>query len=777
MRNLFVDLYFLIRPNLPRAFRLRVRRLMLKRSMGGHSGSWPISHLSDMRPDWWRGWPNGKKFAFVLTHDVEGRKGLDQCRALADMEMRLGFRSCFYFVPEGEYKTPSALRDFLTGSGFEVGVHDLAHDGKLYRSRKRFRRRAARINQYLQEWGAVGFRSGFTLHNLDWIRDLNILYDGSSFDTDPFEPQSDGMNTIFPFWVNRSDGSGYVELPYTLPQDSTLFLLLQESGIDTWRRKLDWVALKGGLALLNVHPDYMDFGNGYSSGYKAQIYRDLLEYVASRYGQEAWFALPKDVATHAHRQKSASTESDADPVASVRSQVELRYRSDPTEACRSRVPAPPCRLTESNDWRLRGRRAAMVMFSYYPSDPRPRRAAEALVAKGVRVDLICLTEKVEDPRHEVVSGVDVTRIPMRHRRASKFTYCLQYLAFLLISGGLLAFRSLTRGYDLVYIHNMPDILVFGALLPKVCGAKVILDLHDPMPELMVTIFGLRPGAAAVRLLKRLEKWSIALADAAVTVNRACAKLFASRSCPASKVTVVMNSPDERIFGLRPAPDHTLQGDVNKPFVIMYHGSLVERNGLDLAIDALARVRQFLPNAELRVYGRQTPFLARMMELVQAKGLQQAVKYLGAKSLEQLVPAIEACDVGIIPNHRSVFTELNTPTRIFEYLALGKPVIAPRAPGICDYFEDGSLVFFALGDARDLADKIEYVFSHPSEVAEIVRRGQAVHREHSWPMERIRLTDLVAALLDTAPARNDAVSVVTGVQGAAVQQSTLKSDYV
>jgi hypothetical protein len=215
------------------------------------------------------------------------------------MEMRLGFRSSFNFVPEGEYETPKPLRDFLTERGFEVGVHDLRHDGRLYASKDEFRKRARKINHYLEAWGAVGFRSGFMLHNLDWIRDLNIHYDASTFDIDPFEPQPDGVNTIFPFWVNRSDGSGYVELPYTLPQDSTLFLIFGESGIDIWRRKLDWVAAHGGLALVNVHPDYMSFnGVKATSEYVALLYQELLEYVTQRYGKEAWFALPRNVAAY-----------------------------------------------------------------------------------------------------------------------------------------------------------------------------------------------------------------------------------------------------------------------------------------------------------------------------------------------------------------------------------------------------------------------------------------------------------------------------------------------
>ncbi len=394
---------------------------------------------------------------------------------------------------------------------------------------------------------------------------------------------------------------------------------------------------------------------------------------------------------------------------------------------------------------LQGKRVAMVVFSYYQFDPRPRRAAEALAGSGMDVDLICLRENGNDPQSEVLNGVNIRRVPIVRRREGIFGYLYQYSAFLLVCSAIFTLRSLRRRYDLVYVHNMPDFLVFIGLIPKLLGAKVVLDLHDPMPELMRTIFELPPEAMSVRLLKLIEKWSIGFVDAAVTVNEACARLFASRSCGSQKITVVMNSPDEKIFRFRTPQKRKRQGE-SKPFVIMYHGSLVERNGLDLAVEALAQVRSSLPTAQLRIYGSRNAFLDRVMESVRSRGLEDAVLYLGPRPAEQIAKAIEECDVGIIPNHRNIFTELNTPTRIFEYLAIGKPVIAPRAPGICDYFDDRSMIFFELGNAEELAQKIEYVFHCPDEIADITRRGQEVHRAHTWREERLRLRNLVSKLV-------------------------------
>jgi glycosyltransferase involved in cell wall biosynthesis len=388
----------------------------------------------------------------------------------------------------------------------------------------------------------------------------------------------------------------------------------------------------------------------------------------------------------------------------------------------------------------------MVTFSPYPSDPRPRRAVDALVGEGMEVDLICLGSE-NAPRREKLDGVKVLRVPLKNRRGGKLAYVYQYTAFIIISSAIFALRSLTRRYDLVYVHNMPDILVVSSLIPKALGAKVILDLHDPMPELMMTIFNLDRDSLIVRLTSRIEKWSMARANLVLTVNAACKRIFGSRSCRPEKIGVIMNSPDNKIFPFRtPRSYAATHQERDKRFVIMYHGSIVERNGLDLAVDALARVRKSVPTAELRIYGARTVFLDRVMEAARSKGLDDAIRYFGPKRLDDLVPAIEDCDVGVIPNHRNAFTEINTPTRIFEYLALGKPAVAPHTPGIQDYFSNESLLFFESGNAEELAQKIEYVFSHPKEANEIVERGQQVYLRHIWSQEKQTFVSLVSELL-------------------------------
>lgn len=282
-----------------------MRRIVVKRQLERNRHVWPIDPNSAKPPKGWQGWPEGKKFALVLTHDVDTARGQERCRDLMRLEEKHGFRSSFNFVPE-RYDVSPVLRHMLQERKFEVGVHGLYHDGKYFVSRDEFRRRAQKINRYIKEWNAVGYRSPSMQYNLEWFHDLDIEYDASTFDTDPFEPQPDGVNTIFPFQVTRNHNTGrYIELPYTLPQDFTLFILMREKTIDIWKRKLDWIVKHGGMALINVHPDYMNF-KGTNLGleeYPSEYYEEFLQYVKSQYHGSYWHALPRDVADFVARQR------------------------------------------------------------------------------------------------------------------------------------------------------------------------------------------------------------------------------------------------------------------------------------------------------------------------------------------------------------------------------------------------------------------------------------------------------------------------------------------
>jgi len=707
--------YYHLKPYLPWRLRITLRSLVARRQQKLFASTWPINEAAGGTPKDWPGWPDGKKSALVIMHDVEGPRGLAKCPQLLDMEKRLGFRSAFNFIPEGGYRVPAEMRRELAQNGYEVGVHDLRHDGKLYWSREIFAANARRINHYVKEWGAKGFRSGFMFHQLEWLHDLNVQYDASTFDTDPFEPQPDAANTIFPFWVDGKNGHSYVEIPYTLPQDSTLFLVLKEKTIDIWKKKIDWLVQRGGMLVLAVHPDYLSFDavTRHRDEYPATWYEEVLTYIKGKYAGVYWHGTPGELADW------------------------YRKATRPNQAARvEAVQLAPA---------LQGKRAVVALYSYYPADPRPRRAAEALVKAGMEVDMLCLRQQEDEPTFETINGVNVRRLPIRRRRDSKLTYIFQYGSFIGLSTMIQAWRSLWKKYDLVHVHTMPDVLVFSALVPKLRGARVMLDLHDPMPELMMTIFGLGEESSAIKLLKSLEKWSMAFAHHVITVNRACKNIFAARSCPAEKIQVVMNVPDEKIF-LFQAFQGVKTRNPELPFKIMYHGSIVERHGLDLAVRAVKMLAKEIPLIDLRIYGARTPFLDEVMKLVAQEKLEDSVHYCGSKNLEQVAAAIKDCDLGIIPNRKSIFTEINTPTRIFEYLSLGRPVIAPLVPGITDYFKPDELVFFKLGDAEDLARQIKFVHANPEATRSIVDRGQSVYLRHTWSQEERNFVGKVAELL-------------------------------
>jgi hypothetical protein len=294
------NLFYFLKPFVPRWLQIALRNNWVLRKKSLCANIWPIDEMAGKPPKVWLGWPEGKRFALALTHDVETAKGMEKCLRLVRLEENLGFRSCFNFVAE-DYRVSGRLRENLIERGFEVGVHGLRHNGNPFRSQKVFQDYAGRINRYLREWDAVGHRCPSMYHDLDLIGELEVKYDSSTFDTDPFEPQPDGAGTIFPFWVARHSGrGGYVELPYTLPQDFTLFILMKERGIDIWKKKLDWIAKKGGLAMMIVHPDYMNFDGGAArlEEFPADHYVEFLEYVKNNFGGQYWHALPRDIADY-----------------------------------------------------------------------------------------------------------------------------------------------------------------------------------------------------------------------------------------------------------------------------------------------------------------------------------------------------------------------------------------------------------------------------------------------------------------------------------------------
>lgn len=710
-------LYYRFKPFLPRRLSISLRRWRALRILKNCKNNWPINEKSREKPDGWKSWPNKKKIAFVLTHDVESQRGVNQVKQLAELEMEMGFRSSFNFVPEGEYQVSVELREWLVENGFEVGVHDLHHDGRLYSSRKQFRKKAKRINHYLSQWKAVGFRSGFMLHQLEWLHDLDVTYDASTFDTDPFEPQPTGVNTIFPFLI-QSGQSSYIELPYTLAQDSTLFLILKEQTIKIWQQKLDWLVHNQGMALVNIHPDYIDFSGGKTGNqtYPLSHIKELLQTVRDQYNGQYWNPLAKQLATWS------------------RDSLFDTYQKAEAKEASSNI--------------LFGKRAAVVLYSTYPEDPRPRRAAQAMAEAGMKVDFICLRESKEKPQFEVDKGINIRRLSIPKTRGSKLSYLAQYGSFLLASLGILGWRSVRCKYDIIHVHNMPDILAFSGLIPKLFGAKIILDLHDPMPELMQSIYDLPEKSSFVRWLIHLEKSSIGFANLVLTPNKAFRDLFVSRGCPPEKIQIVMNSPQENTFQSSKYVVSPPSKKENRSFKLMHHGFIAERHGIDIALKAVALLNDKIPNVEFHLYGGETPFVPEVKALVDELGLTDRFHYHGFKTHPEIAEAISSMDLGLIPNRRSPFTEINLPTRIFEYIAMDKPVIVPDTVGIRDYFGDEDILFFEPDSPEDLANVIQWAYQNPQSVGSITARSKKIYESHSWASQKHKFLGYTAALLNS-----------------------------
>jgi len=291
-------MYYLLKPLLPRALTRVLRQLYSRPENSNTDISWPIqpryvnflwetmAQLLQIIPNKELCikpfWPQAVRYALVLTHDIESNNGQRFVRAVADLEESLGFRSSFNFVPEG-YPIDMNLVDELNRRGFEIGIHGLTHNGKLFDSRKKFELSAERINSYIKDLGAVGFRAPLTIRNPEWMQSLKIAYDLSFFDTDPFEPIPGGTMSIWPFFLGH-----FVELPYTLVQDHTLTSILQERSPRIWLEKVDFIEAHGGMALVNTHPDYLQNKATWD------VYREFLQTIKHR--KSIWQALPRDAA-------------------------------------------------------------------------------------------------------------------------------------------------------------------------------------------------------------------------------------------------------------------------------------------------------------------------------------------------------------------------------------------------------------------------------------------------------------------------------------------------
>jgi len=376
---------------------------------------------------------------------------------------------------------------------------------------------------------------------------------------------------------------------------------------------------------------------------------------------------------------------------------------------------------------VRIKKILMVVYSHCPQDVRLRREADALIKAGYQVDMICL-RLPDQAKKENVHGVNVFRVNISKSRSTKGKYITLYASFFI----LLFFRVnqlfLKKRYDVIHIHNMPDFLVFLSIIPKLFGSKVILDLHDPSPEMLMTKFSEGDESRLTKLLKWQEKVSIKFAHSVITTNKSFQDRFVQRGCPPDKVNIVMNSPQDSIFN-KFINKSKNKSDENK-FVLMYHGLIVERNGLEDLVEAISLLKNKISGIELIVYG-EGEFVSSFIQKIKKLKIENLVKYFGPVPIEKIVETIPKIDVGVVPNKINPFTQINFPTRIFEFLHMKKPVVVPRTQGIEDYFNNESIFYFDAGNAENLANVIFNVYSAPAKTVEVVNKGYEIYQKYRW----------------------------------------------
>lgn len=392
---------------------------------------------------------------------------------------------------------------------------------------------------------------------------------------------------------------------------------------------------------------------------------------------------------------------------------------------------------------MKMKKILMVVYSYFPQDVRPRREAEALINAGYTVDIICL-RLPDQTKFENIYGVNTYRVNISKSKSSRRKYILLYASFFIRSFFLLNRLFLINRYAVIHVHNMPDFLVFLSVIPKLFGSKVILDLHDPTPEMLITKFAEERDSWLIKMLKWQEKASIKFAHKIITTNKSFVDKFISRGCPPDKINIVMNSPQDSIFSKFETTSKANSHE--SKFIVMYHGIIITRYGFEELLNAVNLLRTKIPGLELRIYGTGED-MPIFLELVKKLNLDNIVKYFGQVSIEKIVEIIPECNVGIIPNRLTPFTRINFPTRIFEYLYMKKPVVVPRTGGINDYFDEGSIFYFNAGDAENLANVIFNIYSDTGKTKEVINKGYEIYHKHRWEIQSKNLIKIYKDILN------------------------------
>ena len=385
----------------------------------------------------------------------------------------------------------------------------------------------------------------------------------------------------------------------------------------------------------------------------------------------------------------------------------------------------------------------MIVHAYYDEDPRVRREAESLVAAGRDVDVFAL-RRPGDPADGVLDGVRVHRLDVqRHQGAGISVYLREYVSFLVRSAWRLARAHRRRGYGLVQVHTLPDFLAFAALPVRLTGVPLILDLHEAMPEFFRSRFPRASNPVAHAMLRVQERASIALASAVITVNPAMAERLVALGVRPGKIHIVPNTTALARFDPSRHPRRPFADDGTVRLV--YGGALTPTYELDVVIDALAELRASRPELDVRldVYGRGDAEPA-WRDRARRHGIDDRVMFHGRIPIEEMPAAIAAADIGLAPTRRDPFTDVSLSTKIFEYAAMGKPVVATRLPMVESTFPPGTVSAYEPGHATSLAAAIASVVDDGPGRDAAIAATAAIVAERSWERESATYLELVEA---------------------------------
>jgi glycosyltransferase involved in cell wall biosynthesis len=391
-------------------------------------------------------------------------------------------------------------------------------------------------------------------------------------------------------------------------------------------------------------------------------------------------------------------------------------------------------------------RVAMIHLSDFVLDSRVQRHARALAERGDEVHLICIGERQQ--LRVGAGSIHVHPVNARKARGSAGTYIRSYSSFLMRALARVTALDLRLRFDVVEAHNMPDLVVAAALIPRLRGTPVVLDVHDTFPELFATKFSTPRQHLAVRILEWEEWGCAAFSSRVVAVTEQARERLSSRGVGVKKTTVVMNSPDERVFG---PPRPPVRWPLREPLRVLYHGGLAPRFGVDTLIRAVGLLgeetsaMQQAPAVELRVCGsgeerERLAALAHELAPGRVDVAREPVPF------ERIPGELERAHIGVVPTLHDPFTELLLPVKLLEYVHMGLPVIASRLPCICDYFsEDEDLRMFTAGDPHALAAALRELSLDPSAARERARRASARLQPIAWERQRDRYLALVDEL--------------------------------